>query len=156
MSALELNSVLSPTRTQCAVSGVSKKRLFELASRFVSDDQPSLTAKEVYNKLLAREKLGSTALGNGIAIPHCRISNCQRALATLITLSEPVDFDAPDGQKVDIIFMLLVPEEAHEEHLNILAGLARLLSDDTFCRGLRAAENAHELFHAAVDFQASD
>ena len=152
MSALELNSVLSPTRTQCCVSGISKKRLFELAAGFVADDQPSLTATEVHHKLLAREKLGSTALGKGIAIPHCRISNCQRALGTLITLSEPVDFDAPDGQPVDIIFMLLVPEEAHQEHLNILAGLARLLSDDAFCDGLREARSADDLFHAAVDF----
>ena len=148
----ELNSLLNPRRTRCAVPGVSKKRFFETAASFITDDCTELQHSEVYNKLLARERLGSTALGDGIAIPHCRISNCESAIGTLITLDEGIDFDAPDSKPVDILFMLLVPEEAEQEHLNILAGLAQLLGNADFCADLRAARSDEELYRAAVEF----
>ena len=90
--------------------GVSKKRLFETIARIISDDQPSLVYEEVFDQLIAREKLGSTGLGQGIAIPHCRVEHCPQPLGTLVTLEQPIDFDAPDDQPVDLLFALLVPE----------------------------------------------
>jgi PTS system nitrogen regulatory IIA component len=149
----ELNKLLTLERTLCKAPGLSKKRVFETASDFICADCVELESSEIYNKLLARERLGSTALGDGIAIPHSRISNCDAALGTLITLDEGIDFDSPDGVAVDILFLLLVPEEAQQEHLNILAGLAQLLSNHDFCAGLRSANSADELYRAAVEFQ---
>lgn len=149
----QLEALLTPAMTRCAIPGVSKKRIFETAAGLVCDHHAELDTNEVYGKLLAREKLGSTALGEGIAIPHCRISNCDQAIVALITLAAGIDFDAPDNHPVDIFFLLLVPEEAQQEHLNILAGLAQLLSNAEFCAALRAASSDEELHRVAVEFR---
>ena len=149
-----LETLITPERCLCQHQGASKKRLFETTAAFLAESQPGLEATEVYNNLLARERLGSTALGEGIAIPHCRISKCSEPLGVLITLSDGIDFDAPDSADVDILFILLVPEEAQQEHLNILAGLAQLLSNDEFCRALRESSGAEDLYRAAVELEA--
>ena len=81
----------------------------------------NLSSEIIYRALLAREKLGSTAIGEGIAIPHCRINECAEAAGCLVTLQEPIDFGPADGRDVDVIFVLLVPEEATQAHLNLLA-----------------------------------
>lgn len=148
----QLESLLKPELTLCKAPGVSKKRLFETVASFISRQHPQLRDTDVYNGLLAREKLGSTALGNGIAIPHCRLSDCNTAIVALVTLEQGVDFDAPDGQPVDILFLLLVPEEAQQAHLDILAGLAQLLNEDRFCAQLRAAGDVDELYRDATGF----
>ena len=145
-----LAQLLTPERTACKVPGLSKKRLFETLARIISEDQISLSYDEVFSQLIAREKLGSTGLGDGIAIPHCRIGNCSQPMGTLLTLDEAIDFDAPDNQPVDLIFALLVPEEAHQQHLETLAGLARLFSQADFCDALRNAEDAQSMFTLAT------
>ncbi len=109
---------------------------------------------EVLSQLVAREKLGSTGLGEGIAIPHCRIDNCSQPTGTLLTLAEPIDFDSPDNQPVDLVFALLVPAEAHQQHLETLAGLARLFSQPKFCDELRKVQGSDELFKLATQAQA--
>jgi len=147
-----LDKLLTPGRTLCHAPGLSKKRLFETAARIISEDQLSLPYETVFSHLIAREKLGSTGLGNGIAIPHCRISNCTHAIGTLITLEEPIDFDAPDGKPVDILFVLLVPEEAQQQHLDILAGIAKLFSQHAFCSEVRAAASVQQLFSSATNW----
>lgn len=144
-----LNQILTPERTVCSVPGVSKKRLFETIAKIVSADQLSLPYDDVLNKLTAREKLGSTGMGNGIAIPHCRVADCTVPIGTLVTLEERIPFDAPDDLPVDLLFVLLVPEEAHQQHLDILANVARLLSQDDFCRELRAARDDRTLYEVA-------
>ncbi|MEE4191262.1 MAG: PTS IIA-like nitrogen regulatory protein PtsN [Halieaceae bacterium] len=149
----QLKELLSPALTFCAAPGTSKKKVIETASALIAERRSDLEAAEIYNNLLARERLGSTALGDGIAIPHCRLTACQEPVGSLITLEEPVDFDASDGQRVDILFILMVPEEATQEHLDILAGLARLLSQAAFCDALRAAESDEALYRAAVDYE---
>jgi PTS system nitrogen regulatory IIA component len=148
----ELENLLTPGRTLCRAPGLSKKRLFESAANLISENHPELRSSDIFSALLGREKLGSTALGEGIAIPHCRISQCTEAIGSLITLDEPIDFDAPDSQPVDILFVLLVPDEADQEHLTILAGLAKLLSNPEFCQGLRSAKTNQELHRFAVEF----
>ena len=107
---------------------LSKKRVFERAAEAMGAAL-NLSSETIYRALLAREKLGSTAIGEGIAIPHCRINNCAVAAGCLVTLQEPIDFGSADGQDVDIIFVLLVPEEATEAHLKLLAALARSFSN---------------------------
>ena len=145
-----LNEILSPERTICKAPGASKKRLFETIARVISDDQPSLVYEEVFAQLIAREKLGSTGLGQGIAIPHCRVDACPEPIGTLVTLEQAIDFDAPDDKPVDLLFALLVPGEAHQQHLDILANVARLFSQGNFCQQLRAAKDNEELFTVAT------
>lgn len=141
-----MTSILSLERTACRAQGASKKRVFETIARIISEDQPNLAYEDIFSQLIAREKLGSTGLGKGIAIPHCRIDTCPQPLGTLLSLDEPVDFDAPDDQPVDLLFALLVPGEAHQQHLEILANVARLFSQDSFCGQLRAAQDDRTLF----------
>jgi PTS system nitrogen regulatory IIA component len=145
-----LSELLTPGRTVCHVSGGSKKRLFETIANIISEDQLSLSGSEIFSHLIARERLGSTGLGNGIAIPHCRIDDCSRPLGTLITLEEPVAYDAPDGVPVDLLFVLLVPGEAHQQHLDILAHIAGLFSQEAFCSALRNSKDSTELFETAT------
>lgn len=145
-----MKDILTPARTLCRAPGLSKKRLFETIASIISEDQPALVYDEVFSQLTAREKLGSTGLGQGIAIPHCRVDACPEPLGTLVTLEQAIDFDAPDDQPVDLLFALLVPGEAHQQHLDILANVARLFSQPDFCRQLRAAPNSEALFELAT------
>ncbi len=144
-----LSQILTPQRTVCRVAGVSKKRLFETIARIVCDDQKSLPYDEVLDRLVAREKLGSTGMGQGIAIPHCRISHCTRPLGSLLTLEEAIPFDAPDDVPVDLLFVLLVPVQAQQEHLDILANVAQLISQTDICERLRASRDERTLYDIA-------
>lgn len=145
-----MKDILTPARTLCRAPGVSKKRLFETIAGVISEDQPALVYDEVFSLLIAREKLGSTGLGQGIAIPHCRVDACPEPLGTLVTLEQAIDFDAPDEQPVDLLFVLLVPGEAHQQHLDILANVARLFSQPDFCQQLRSAPDSEALFELAT------
>ena len=142
----DLTQILSPSRCHSQVPGQSKKRIFEEVADLLVKDQPGLDATDVVARLLAREKLGSTGLGRGIAIPHCRLDGCQQPLGVLMSLATPADFDAPDDEPVDLLCVLVVPEEANQEHLEILAALARLFSQDALCSALRACDTGEELF----------
>ena len=141
-----LNSVLTPLRTLDGVPGGSKKRLIEFFSKFISQQIPTLENLEVFDNLIARERLGSTGVGEGIAIPHCRVKNCSESIGTFIRLKDQIDFDAIDGRPVDLVFILLVPEEATDEHLNLLSRLAEKFSDPEFCRKLRNAPDSDALY----------
>ena len=144
-----LSQILAPQRTVCRAPGVSKKRLFETIAKIICADQLTLPYDDVLDHLITREKLGSTGLGQGIAIPHCRVGNCVQPLGTLITLREPIDYDAPDGVPVDLLFVLLVPEEADQQHLDILATIASLFNQADFCARLRAARDDEALYNIA-------
>ena len=147
---MQIQSILSPERTLCCAPGSSKKRVLENIAQFICEDVRNLDPDLVFENLIAREKLGSTGLGQGIAIPHCRIRNCTRVIGALIKLDQPTDFDALDNAPVDILFVLLVPEQATEEHLQVLAELARRFSDSEYCQQLRAAETSPSLYQAAI------
>ena len=97
------------------------------------------------------EKLGSTGFGDGIALPHCRLENCQQVTGALVKLDKGVDFDAIDRQPVDIMFILLVPKHATSEHLQVLSTLAEQFGKETFRERLRSCQNNAELFAAATD-----
>ena len=144
-----LDNLLNPKRVMCQVDAASRKRVFELVAQQIADDA-KLTEHSVYTQLFAREKLGSTALGGGVAIPHCRVADCEQPLGCLVTLASGVDFDAPDSREVDLLFVLLVPEEATQIHLDLLAEIARRFSNAQYCAGLRGAESASQLLIAAT------
>ena len=123
---------------------LSKKRVFERAAEAMGAAL-NLSSDNIYRALLAREKLGSTAIGEGIAIPHCRINECAEAAGCLVTLQEPIDFGSIDGRDVDVIFVLLVPEEATQAHLNLLAALARSFSNADLRSRVRQTLDPEEL-----------
>ena len=148
----DISALLSPQRCLCRVEDGSKKRLFERIADTIGGEIEAFHAGDLVAGMLAREKLGSTALGGGIAIPHCRLNECDRPRGALITLKTPIDFDAPDDEQVDLLFALVVPSEATQEHLNILADLARLFSQVDFCDALRACESSLELHAATLDW----
>lgn len=145
----DLSQILSPSRTVCHASGGSKKRLFETIAKVLTDDQAALDYATVLDHLNARERLGSTGLGEGIALPHCRADSCTAPLGALITLDEPIAYDAPDDRPVDLLFVLLVPAEEHQQHLEILASVAKLFSESSFCTELRAAQDNQTLYQIA-------
>ncbi len=149
----DLKAILAPARSRSQVPGNSKKRIFEEVADLLVADQPGLDAADIIASLLAREKLGSTGLGRGVAIPHCRLEGCEQPLGVLASLATPIDFDAPDDEPVDLLCVLVVPGEAHQEHLEILATLAGLFRQDALCNALRACDSGEELFNVIADWE---
>lgn len=147
---MQLDNILTPGRTLCGVPGTSKKRVLENIAHCIAEDIKTLDPNQVFDSLIAREKLGSTGLGHGIAIPHCRIKECSKIIGTLVKLEEPIDFDAIDGEPVDLIFVLLVPDQADDEHLQVLAKIAEMFNDESFCRRLRYCEDSQALYRLAA------
>ncbi len=109
----------------------SKKRAFEQAGLLFENNQGIARAK-VFDSLFTRERLGSTGLGQGVAIPHGRIKGLKEAVAAFVRVADPIPFDAPDGQPVSVMIFLLVPEQASQAHLDLLSELAQMLSDKSF------------------------
>ena len=151
---MKLHTILKPHRTFIDVEATSKKKALETIAKLIGSAEPGLGSDAVYTALMARERLGSTGLGEGIAIPHCRLASCSSITGALIRLREPLEFGATDDRPVDIVFVLIVPEVATEEHLQTLAGLAKLFNDSRFRNQLRAASNAAEMYQKAIDYQA--
>lgn len=141
-----LTVLLKPERVSCFGVVNSKKRALELASEVITRGESGLGHNEVFTSLIERERLGSTGLGHGVAIPHGRLKNLDHAVCAFLKLKEGVDFDASDEQPVDMICGLLVPEQSTSEHLNILAGLAEMFSDVDFCQRIRAADTSAEIY----------
>jgi nitrogen PTS system EIIA component len=142
--------ILVPERTLWGAQVTSKKRLIEFLSQFLSQQITDSSADEIYDKLIAREKLGSTGIGEGIAIPHCRLAQCQQTTGVLFRLEKAVDYDAIDHQPVDLVFALLVPEEATNEHLQTLSMLAKKFNDPAFRDSLRTSTDNASLFQVAT------
>jgi PTS system nitrogen regulatory IIA component len=147
---MNMHSILSPELAFCNVKGGSKKRLIETSAELIAAQVTQVNANQIYDALIAREQLGSTGLGNGIAIPHCRIPRLKETVGCLIKLESPVDFDAVDKQPVDLLFFLLVPENTLAGHLEALRTLAEHFSNPAFCRSLRAAQTDADLYQAAT------
>ena len=147
---MDLKTILSPELTFCNVQGVSKKRLLETSADLIAENVEAVDGNQIYNALLAREQLGSTGLGNGIAIPHCRVPKCQNTVGCLIKLEKAIDFDAIDGKPVDLLFYLLVPENTIEGHLEVLRNLAERFNNPAYCANLRGCGSNADLFAAAT------
>jgi PTS system nitrogen regulatory IIA component len=111
-----------------------------------------ITHSQVFDSLFAREKLGSTGLGQGVAIPHGRIKGLRDAAAAFIRMKEPIPFDAPDGKPVSLICVLLVPEKATDLHLQILSELAQMFSDKSLREGLLTGKDAMEVYQLISDW----
>lgn len=136
--------LLSVDTTLLDLSFSSKKKLFEHAADLFAQTH-GLKSTDIFTSLFERERLGSTALGYGIAIPHGRIKGLKDACGALYRLSTPLDFDAPDNQPVSLCFILLVPKDANERHLQILGELAQLFGDEVMRANMLAAATPDDL-----------
>lgn len=148
---MSLDAILPPERTLFDVPGGSKKRVLEFFSTFIAQNTPSLDSQEVFARLIARERLGSTGIGNGVAIPHARSPHCKEPVAAFLRLAEPVDFDAIDGEPVDLVFVLLVPEEADAAHLALLAEVAGIMNDAETRSRLRGSHSQRDLHERLIE-----
>jgi PTS system nitrogen regulatory IIA component len=147
---MNISDILTPERTFADLKCASKKRTLESISHWIGDQMSEFDGKELFNALINREKLGSTGFGDGIAIPHCRLDSCTQVTGALIRLAKAVDFDAIDAQPVDLLFVLLVPLEATDEHLQILATLAGSFGQPEFRERLRKATDAEAMYKIAI------
>jgi len=147
---MQIQLLLTPERTCSGLEAVSKKHALELIAQIIAQDISTIDADDLLRRLVARERLGSTGIGHGIAIPHCRVTNITAVVGALITLDQPIEFDAIDAEPVDILFAMVAPEEAHNEHLKNLAALAGALTRSEFRQRLRAAGSPAALYDAAV------
>jgi len=138
---MKLNAILSADRVASGISVTSKKKALEELSRLLANGTDKLSATDIFNGLTAREKLGSTGLGHGVAIPHGRMAGIANSVGAFVRLKHPVDYDAHDGQPVDLVFGLVVPVAATEEHLKHLAAIAEKFSEEEFCKKVRAAKD---------------
>lgn len=147
---MQLSTILSKDCTKSAVLCTSKKRVLELISELAGQEL-EINPQKLFESLLDREKLGSTGIGNGIAIPHGRIENTNEAVGVLIQCSEPIHYDAIDNQPVDLIFALLVPAKLCKNHFATLAFIAEKLSDKQISKKLRKVTSDQELYQLITD-----
>ncbi|MFH0257463.1 PTS IIA-like nitrogen regulatory protein PtsN [Vibrio rumoiensis] len=146
---MQLNEVLSLDCTKTAVQCTSKKRALEIISE-IAAQHSGLDSNRLFECMLSREKVGTTGIGNGIAIPHGRMLDSDQAIAVLLQCEQPVDFDAIDSRPVDILFALLVPDEQCKTHLTTLSLMAEKLNDKFTLKRLRHAQTDQELYDIMV------
>ena len=140
-----ISDLLSPEKIHCDMHSSSKKKLLELISQELARTSDELSQREIFESLCARERLGSTGLGNGVAIPHGRVKGTRHVEVSFIRLRKPLPFDAVDGKPVDLLFAMAVPEDCGEDHLKLLAQVAELFSDPDLLQALRDAESSGRL-----------
>lgn len=139
---MQISELLIPSSVLCVQTFSSKKTTLEALSKLLANADPSINCVEIFDCLIAREKLGSTGLGKGIAIPHGRLKGGKKTIAAFIQLQHGIDYDAVDGVPVDILFALLVPEHSTDQHLKILSHLTEMFSNDAILEQLRSGTSA--------------
>jgi len=141
------SSFISPSRTLRGTNIKSKKKMFEVLSRILSpvgDNQVS--DNFIYQKLYARERIGSTGVGRGVVMPHCRVPNLSITRLAIIVLNEPIEYDTPDDHPADIFLGIIFPEDARDIHLKFLSNIAKMLRQDSFREKLRATQDNEQLY----------
>ncbi len=134
---MNITDLLVAERIACSNEAASKKRILQDLAELLSGSIPLSTQNDIFDALISRERLGSTGMGKGVAIPHGRMATLAAPVCAFIKLDEPVEFDASDGQPVDLVFALLVPEDSTEEHLQVLSTIAEIFSNPVICASLR-------------------
>ncbi len=143
---MQIIDLLTPSRVVVDVRASSKKRLLEAIAELLDEHGRPETERAIFESLVRRERLGSTGLAHGVAIPHGRSAEVDRAVGAFIRLAEPLEFDSLDRQRVDLVFGLVVPEHFTDQHLMFLADLAELFSDPTVTARLRSAPDAAAVY----------
>ena len=150
---MNIFSLINQERTRACLEAGSKKRVLESLSEILSSSLPAHSQEQIFDQLVARERLGSTGLGAGVALPHCRLAGADAPIGALATLTDAIDFDSPDNKPVDLVFCLIVPDTADKEHLQLLAQLAELFSQEDICAQIRGADNADEILNLIHHWQ---
>lgn len=149
---MNIADIISAERVELRHDIRSKKRALEDLSKLLTKGTGNLVDNEIFTSLINREKLGSTGLGQGVAIPHGRVRGIDSTIGAFIRLGQGVDYEANDGQPADLIFGLLVPSDCTEEHLETLRMLAEMFTNDEFITKLRNAENSQELYELLAGY----
>jgi len=144
---MTLQEILTLDCTECAVPANSKKRILETICKIAANQIGEHDCGDLLESLLNREKMGSTGIGNGIAIPHGRVANTNKAMAILLTTEHAIDFDAIDNKPVDIFVCLFVPQECTQDHLETLQSIAKLFSERKIAKQIRKCTNKQTLFN---------
>ncbi|WP_341662668.1 PTS IIA-like nitrogen regulatory protein PtsN [Vibrio sp.] len=147
---MRLSEILSLDCTKSAVQCTSKKRALEMISEIVAM-RTGQNPTELFECMLSREKVGSTGIGNGIAIPHARMHSTDQAIAVLLQCESPIEFDSIDNRPVDLLFALLVPDAQCKEHLKTLSNMAERLNNKQVLKQLRKAKSDQELYDIVVN-----
>ena len=152
---MHLLDLITPARVRTGAIVPGKKRLLETVSAMLADGAGGEGDRAIFDTLCGRERLGSTGLGHGVAIPHARSARALNAAGAFLRLAEPIDFGAIDGQPVDLVFAVVVPEHFAQQHLLLLAQLAEMFGDAAFRQRLRDAPDAAALYALLSDWQAA-
>ena len=146
-----LEEIINPDAVLCNAHARSKKHCLEILGELLVRSQPDIAAEDIFERLIERERLGCTSLEAGVAFPHCRVEGIGRCIAALIKLSEPIDFDATDGEPVDLVFGLMVPTEVTDSHHADIAMITTLLGNADVRSKLREATSSSALYRALLD-----
>lgn len=147
---MPISSILTQELTIANVDGVSKKRVIDTLAQLFANSAQGIDAAALFRQFINREKLGSTGIGHGIAIPHCRCACAEKTALACLSLKTPIDFDAVDHEPVDLIFAMIVPENSENEHLELLSSIAGKMQEAKFVSALRDAKDSEALFHAVI------
>lgn len=142
--------LIKPENVLCNARARGKKHCLEILGELLAQASPDIANEEIFSRLIERERLGSTSLGRGVAFPHCRVSGATQSTGALIRLSEPVDFDSGDGDPVDLVFGLMVPETVDESHLDDINRITTCLNDEALRSSLRAATSSRMLYENII------
>ena len=148
-----LDSVLSRTLTRAHFPGTSRKQVLRSAAKLIAQHNEQVSEHRLFSRLMEREHLGSTGLGSGTAIPHCRSSSVESPVCAFLKLDQSIEFDAPDGEPVDLLMVLIASEEEHKDHLSMLAASARVLGDAHNRSAIRACEEDGQLYELLVSLE---
>jgi PTS system nitrogen regulatory IIA component len=143
---MKIRDILHPDCTLCAVAGTSKKRILELISQIANQYIIDIDQATILASLMCREKMGSTGIGNGIALPHGRLQDLDKVVAVLVTCAPAIAYDAIDNGPVDVFFAILVPEDQAQQHLQTLSTIASKLNDKETLKKMRKANTDQALF----------
>ncbi|MAZ39311.1 MAG: PTS IIA-like nitrogen-regulatory protein PtsN [Legionellales bacterium] len=148
---VKLQDYLKPDLVINNKSAQSKKKVFEIISEKFAETLPEHKQKHIFEALITRERLGVTGLGHGIAIPHCRLENLNQPQVLVLKLDKPIDYDASDNVPVDIIIALVIPEASNEEHLQLLASIAKIFSNHKNLEHVRHAKDEATLYNVLIN-----
>jgi PTS system nitrogen regulatory IIA component len=148
---MNIEQLIQPESVLCNADARSKKHCLEILSELLARANPDIGSEEIFSKLIERERLGCTGLDKGIAFPHCRIAGVANSSGALIKLVQPVDFDSPDAEFVDLVFGLMVPEELDDSHYRDIEQITGLLNDEKLRARLRQATTSKALYDTLFD-----
>lgn len=147
---LSISDILTPERTLYLVSGISKKKVFETIAETFSASLPVCRPHRIFDALIARERLGSTAIGHGVALPHTRLEETDQVLGCFVLLKESIDFEVQDHLFIDMLFSLVIPQETHAQYFELIDNIAKVFNHASNRRAFREATSSLDLYEKLI------